>query len=821
MSFQTNVNENPRDSQPYVPPNQAQTLTNNPSENRVKQSGGGMSSSGSTVILNSDTLIQSTADSGGIPGARTSLADNASDAARFARSGAPQLPTPDLDVAAPDFSSLAMSGLDSLVRSYNTLSGVLSNEAPADNAAVPSAGQDDGTTDVIGAVMGMLTGAQTALNNAAAATTSSAPQTSSAATSSTTNTGAQVVPLTQAQLTSVSQLASSDPSTVAQYLGTFTLTPTQVNTLADAIARANSRNGGLEALRSSDLAVVIEALANILGVDPSEISGLGSAAEAIQSLNVQVKSNMLSTDPVVVGRVLSAQVDTSKLTAPEKGIVQSYLTLLAQALAFMAEIQCTITQLEGKIKMAYMDAKSKTAEEATSLAIKTASSNTKAIQDNADAKIAQIEASKKAALWKWLGPTITALVAIVAVVAIVATAGAATAPAIAGVSAAVAATTVSATTIALVVVTLLMSLVTILDQTTNFTDKLADALNVPKDSATRQAFKAAFHMVIAIMMIVLTAGVAAPAVTASVAAEEAASTTATTTAMVTSQATIKTLSSLNTMMLMTVLQPLFTSGLVTTGFSELYLLDKKPPNAAQQRDAMIFSTCMTIVAMIVVTAGVGKMSAAAEQNSADFAARQAAANAAAESASSSSATAGVSAGSRPNEGLSLVEESAADHADEAAGAASGAAGAASGASASAAPGVVNEAEQAAKSMTQRFLDSVQNNIIQQFQKEIHYLEQLLKLIQGATNAAAQFQTYQAQTAQAEANDTQAALQREVGQLNAALNFLTSQLPNFDNTVNSFDKDIQKFAEFVTDFAQQVMSFISAAQRASTQLRNSV
>lgn len=819
MSFQTNVNENPRDSQPYVPPNQAQTLTNNPSENRVKQSGGGMSSSGSTVILNSDTLIQSTADSGGIPGARTSLADNASDAARFARSGAPQLPTPDLDVATPDFSSLAMSGLDSLVRSYNTLSGVLSNENPADNAAVPTAGQDDGTTDVIGAVMGMLTGAQTALNNAATV----APSTTepAAAAQSTTNTGAQVVPLTQAQLTSVSQLSSSDPATVAQYLGTFTLTSTQVNTLADAIAGANSRNGGLEALRSSDLAIVMEALANILGVDPSEISGLGSAAEAIQSLNVQVKSNMLSTDPVVVGRVLSAQVDTSKLTAPEKGIVQSYLTLLAQALAFMAEIQCTITQLEGKIKMAYMDAKSKTAEEATSLAIRTASSNTKAIQDNADAKIAQIEASKKAALWKWLGPTITALVAIVAVVAIVATAGAATAPAIAGVSAAVAATTVSATTIALVVVTLLMSLVTILDQTTNFTDKLADALNVPKDSATRQAFKAAFHMVIAIMMIVLTAGVAAPAVTASVAAEEAASTTATTTAMVTSQATIKTLSSLNTMMLMTVLQPLFTSGLVTTGFSELYLLDKKPPNAAQQRDAMIFSTCMTIVAMIVVTAGVGKMSAAAEQNSADFAARQAAANAAADSASSSSATAGASAGSRPNEGLSLVEESAADNADEAAGAASGAAGAASGASASAAPGVVNEAEQAAKSMTQRFLDSVQNNIIQQFQKEIHYLEQLLKLIQGATNAAAQFQTYQAQTAQAEANDTQAALQREVGQLNAALNFLTSQLPNFDNTVNSFDKDIQKFAEFVTDFAQQVMSFISAAQRASTQLRNSV
>jgi len=880
MSVQTNVNENPKDSQPYVPPGQTQTITNDPDHNKVKQSGGGVSSGGSTVILTTDSLIQSTADSGGIPGARTSLADNASDASRFARSGTPALPTPDLDVNMPDFSQLAMGGIDSLVRSFTGLSGVLfPTPAPTSTPTTPGAptglsssigsaptssedplapGADATSGGIAPLLQGMASGLvgdallaelagsisaatsqpTTAPTPAAAApgtstvgatagssatgsttgTTQAANTTQAASSQSTTNMGIPVDPLTDAELSQVSELSSNDPNTIKLYLNTLGLTSDQVDTLAAAMSRANRGGEGVPGLNSTDISIIMTALANVLGLTPTEVAGLRGVAEKIQGLNEKVQANMHSTDPVVVGRVLSAQVDATDLSPPEKSQMQSYLTLLAAALAFMAEIQCTITQLEGKIKMAYMDAKNQSAQEATQVAIDTAKKNTDAIQQNVEAKIAQIEAMKKAKLWKWLGPVITALVAIVAIVAIVGTAGAATAPAIAGVSAAVAATTVTATTVALVTVTILLTTIAILDQTTDFTDKIADACNVPKDSASRQAFKAGFHMLIAIILVVCTAGLAAPAAAASVAAQESASQAATTTAMVTTQATVKTLSQLNTMLIMSIIQPLFTSGLVGTAFSELYLLGKKPANADQQRDAMIFSTCMTIVAMIVVTAGVGKMVSTGEQGMADFAGKQAAAQAAEDGAS-----AGSSAGSAAvrDRGLTLVEE-AADHADDAAGAANAAGTAAEAGSASAtAATVVDEAQQSAKSMTERFLDMVQKNIIAQFQKEIQILEQLLKLVQGATQAAASFQTYQAQTSQAEANDVQAGLQRELGKLNAALSFITSQLPNFDKTTANFDKDIQKFAEFVTSFADQVKDFIAAAQRASTQLRNSV
>jgi hypothetical protein len=254
----------------------------------------------------------------------------------------------------------------------------------------------------------------------------------------------------------------------------------------DSMLVANGKGGILD-IESQDIATI----KNIL---LERAPGLSSAtleklAEVIVKANAQVTEDLNSIDSDVVLAALNIiekhnllSSDVPKETWP---LVMDGLKAMAVALALMSRIKAAMTAEEMKHTGKISEAKVQISREILQGAMKQYESAVKTLEENYKSILAQEEAEKKAALWKWLGPVLTAVLAVVAVIVTIATCNP------------------SALMAAMIIMQVLMAGVQIADQCTQCLDKLAESWGIKGLGAVE-----AFKMAIFITMALISGGIA-------------------------------------------------------------------------------------------------------------------------------------------------------------------------------------------------------------------------------------------------------------------------------------------------------------------------
>ncbi len=274
-------------------------------------------------------------------------------------------------------------------------------------------------------------------------------------------------------------------------------------------------------LLSNNPDVVKEVLISLLG-DMSDVPApvsqfllsqiVPTIAQSMGAINeIELNARLKSSNPEEVEQalnILSGLAHDNTLPPTEKKIIQDYLKVLCQALAFMAQIRSLITRLEGEFTQAIAAAKMATASEQTKNAMKLMETKLEEIQkkyvENAD-KI------RTAEILKYLMPIIAVILLIVAIIVLVVSLIGAIPSG--GATAAVGLTVV-AQIIALVVaimVTTAVLVFTIVDTIVNWTtnkgimDHIYDACGL-NDPTARKGITMAINVALVVIIGALTLG---------------------------------------------------------------------------------------------------------------------------------------------------------------------------------------------------------------------------------------------------------------------------------------------------------------------------
>lgn len=306
-------------------------------------------------------------------------------------------------------------------------------------------------------------------------------------------------------------MQSTDPTVVLDALITVLktqgLTENNINTImanlmsmARIIAQKNAQLGGagLDIANSDSLKAALIALMGS-DFDPTNtafVTAIGLIANEYSSVNTKYYNELTrSTDPDIVyaGLLgLSNVLNNPNLTPAQVSQTMDYLKLMAAALAFMSKVRAKISIMEAEFrkqetegKLANIRDQTKVAQNAYTSGIKELETNLKKILDS----LAQ------AALWKWLGPLIMVFLAIIMIAMTIATGPAGLA-------------LMGPIMVAVMVATIVaMSTVMVLQQTTGFMTKMAEAMGI-KDKAAQDALSFGVQALILAIMIVATLGAA-------------------------------------------------------------------------------------------------------------------------------------------------------------------------------------------------------------------------------------------------------------------------------------------------------------------------
>lgn len=273
-----------------------------------------------------------------------------------------------------------------------------------------------------------------------------------------------------------------------------------LTTLAQTIATKNGTPGGsgLDICDSDSLNAVLIALMGA-DFDPTNTSlatAIGLIAKEYSSVNTKYYNELTrSTDPDIVydGLLhLSNVLNNPNLTPDQVAQAMDYLKLMAVALAFMSKVRAKISIMEAEFRKQETEGKLANIRDQTKVAQNAYTSGIKELETNLK-KI--LDALAQAALWKWLGPLIMVFLALIMIAMTIATG-----PAGLALMGPIMCAVMVATIVA-------MSTVMVLQQTTSFMTKLADAMGI-HDKAGQDALSFGIQALILAIMIVATLGAA-------------------------------------------------------------------------------------------------------------------------------------------------------------------------------------------------------------------------------------------------------------------------------------------------------------------------
>lgn len=696
------------------------------------------------------------------------------------------------------------------------------------------------------------------------------PPTGSGSTTSTTTTASATttpppVVLSDDQLAELHGLSSKDSATVLAQLKQIvtqdgsTISPDQLTVLKALSAQIAASNQGLDidGLDSSDQALVQAGLLTLYtGSDPKIIAMIGSLSTSIAKVNTQLAKDLASTDPAVVQKALTAMVDMSSLTPKQAGAANSYLRLLADALSFMSEVRATMSTEEAEFTNATAQAKLDITKGMQALALQqyqvqtsdilaNLTSNIQTLADNAAAEAHQ-------QLMGILGPIITVFTTLVAIAITAFTLGLASPLAAFMIAASVA-----------------MCGVTLSNQCTasatqpGWLDKAINGWGITSpglhefvkflltagpalicgaaaaqvalscaaetaveagaaaaaDAGTTAAADAGGSSAVELTDVGASGGEdveltdvgASGGADAGATATEGASSGASTTTTATSRWGVMLGTSAGRNIVGTiVIESVFSSGLVTTGMYELSLkcIDAhNPPTEDEKSKAAIGALIGTLIVMLMVAAAPGAVSTISSLRSAGSAVKTAA-DTAARTAEEGIELSEIGAGGASNADAGDVTLSdAADDANAAGsstGKAANAAGeAAAGASRSAAD-VKPLADTA--STTQKAFEAFLKKLRNLIFNPNTYVN-IAQIVQGAMEAQASFAEASAQEALADIATKRSEMKLQIGQLQAAIDFLQSCMPGYDSTMKNIETDMKQDNKNVSALCDMMNQFV--------------
>ena len=622
----------------------------------------------------------------------------------------------------------------------------------------------------------------------------------------------------------------------------------QLKQMATTIAEQN-QTAPFEELGSPDANTVLTKLSALLQMSslPSDIQTeltpvLKNMSIALAYLNTDQLNYVVnnSTDPTVTYNALvqlSNINNRTDLTPAEKTTAESYLTVMATALAFMSQLRNEISKLEATYAKETAAAKLQIVNEQVNVAIQAFNTTLQDIQTNIQATATQqAEAAKEAKhakLMKWLMPTITALMCVVSIVLVVATLGVA-----------------SPLAVAVIAATVALCAFTIADQQCNILGKMTDAMGV-KNPVAAAAIKMAVMLAATALLMVATCGAAGPVLGLGVMGGLRAGAAAVT-------ATGPMLAATVGIGLTVAMQ----SGLINEGFFAIC----KSAGMSDQ-DAMICTVALTIILMLLMMLVMGKVGNMGSIGSKgltalpgmeeDAAASETTVGSAAASASTDGGATGAGMGGDttatigttvpgksgltdlPGAGdssivLQQVGRGSGGTTDATAGAtATDDATAATDDSATAAVSSPDQESVDAEtptgtqvgstdSMGDLVLDSATPPSMSMRIMQV-LIEQAKKLVTDPTTytsiladlasilqAMSQIQEAKYNRTMSGISARQANIENELGQLNAALQYLNSLTPSFDVTINSLQDDLKSFMESYTSLLQMFEDMVQSS-----------
>jgi hypothetical protein len=362
----------------------------------------------------------------------------------------------------------------------------------------------------------------------------------------------------------------------------------QLDALAQTIAQKNSSPGG-SGLDITDAASLQQVLIGLLGTAPSDqvlITAIGALSTAYAAENTTYYTALAqSTNQSVV---LDALVHLSNinnnpnLTPDEKIAAINYLKAMAAALAFMAKIRATVSQLDAELRQEETQGKLSTISDQTAAAKQAYKSGLEKLKNQLESVM---HALAMQAMMKWLGPIIIILLMIIVILLMCIPGGALLAPLVIGI---------------MVAFIVAMSVVVIIDMETGCFKKLGKAMGIP-DGPGQDAISFAVQAIILALMVVFTLGLASPAVAAmvaaegvEVAAEVSAEVIEQAVSQVTKQLVTQVMKKTLNMAIQQGISVLFSSGLVTDAYTAI-----AKAAGMKDEDASTFSMVMTTITMVV------------------------------------------------------------------------------------------------------------------------------------------------------------------------------------------------------------------------------
>lgn len=526
---------------------------------------------------------------------------------------------------------------------------------------------------------------------------------------------------------------------------------TQLDALASKIATANatSAGSGLDICDPTQLATALTQLSGweddptitATSVPSSALmsAAINALAKGYAAINKDYYTQLSqSTDPAVVLNALthlSGVMTDPSLTPEERALDLNYLAVMAQALAFMSKVRAKIAILEANFQRTVGQAKLGTIKDESNLSQATYSTQIDKIKDQVSSAISKL---KQAAMWKWLGPILTIIMAIISAIIIIGTLGAGT-----------------AVGVALLACVIAMTILTVVQQTTNGITKLAEAMGI-HDPVAQNAFSFGLQAIMMAIMLVATLGAAAPMIASEAALTfgaqiaEVAGSLATTTGLVIGISMAVSLA--------------MSTGILTDGLVALF---KKM--GMSEQDAAIAAMVTAIAIMLVLMLASFKLGMKAP--------------------SSTEAAGGGSGGAS-----SATGEAAGEGAGVAAGATSAAAG----------TQVSSTSNNVMLSMLQRLLARMQDLFTDPnvYMKMLQIVSGGLQVGQGVQQALFNVEQSNLTNAMADLNDA-------ITVLTAVLGELQQIAPQFDQTIQALQQDSDDFMKAFTDllnlFAQMVAS----------------
>lgn len=591
------------------------------------------------------------------------------------------------------------------------------------------------------------------------------PQQDAAHLSSCINTLSQAIAAGNAS--DPSALQSANAQTIQTYLQSLIekqgepLSPMMnsiIEKLSSIIANQNEQIALHTICTSTDYLCTRIALGNLVALPGA--SGAAIFAPTNQHTSTSTKGTSLSA--------------TSKPTHSSGTGLPNYLTMMAKAAAFMAQIRGEIAKLESLYSEQNARAKLNNLQSQTSIALEAIQLGIQQVQAaDAAAKKAREKLAaeeKKAKLMQWLMPVITALVAVVSVVLTIATVGVG-----------------SPLAIALLVTTIGMCSFSIADSvTTSVTgegilDRACNAIlggpgnGSEGDNAKRDALKAGIMFAMTAIMMIGTCGVAGAAMAGETVTESVLS-------IATSVASRGVMAAL--VITTTIVGPLLQSGLVTAA-----IFDVCTKCGLSKEDAMIVMMVAMLVLMMAMIAIMAKV------------------------ASSGASEVTGEVGSLDDIGSEGTSSSKLDGGEvNLPGGEEGSVGSTGGVTDT----VIDDTEQNSLLLsTLRTVGKKMGGVI----KDPQLYVTLLNMISQIISAISSIQQGQISNEQADLKKTEGRLDKEMSQCQAAMHFLASLDHGFDQMVNAMTEDTKKIADFVASLLKLVDSMALSANAATTNLHS--